>query len=58
MNWKHYAAIAAPYVLAAVAGVALFASHSTNALEASIGLFVLSALNHGNVLGHASGSDS
>lgn len=53
MNWKHYLAVAAPYLIAAGIGVAGEMQHSQNTLVVSIGLLIVSALNHGNVIAHA-----
>ena len=52
MNWKHYIAIAAPYVAAAALGAAEYATHSSNVWLVTIGGLIVATLSHGNVLAH------
>lgn len=56
MNWKHYLAIATPYVAAAALGLAEYMTHSSNALEVTIGGLIVAVLSHQNVLTHAENS--
>lgn len=49
MNWKHYIAIATPYLSAAVLAIIGVAAHSQDSRVAGVAVFIAAIWNHNSV---------